>query len=85
MRSKVAHTSGKLKGFPPASAANVGEGKRWHAGVQAALFSCFAFTFAQRARCAAAILARAAAESLRRGFLPRAAAEFLPRVPRAPM
>lgn len=38
-----------------------------------AFFCCRALTFAQRARCAAAILARAAAESLRRGLRPRRA------------
>jgi hypothetical protein len=41
------------------------------ANFQAAFLSCFARTFAHRARCAAAILARAAAESLRRGLRAR--------------
>ena len=38
---------------------------------------CFCFSFAHRALCAAAILARAAAESLRRGRRPRLPAAVL--------
>lgn len=45
---------------------------------QAIYFACFDFTFAQRARCAAAILARAAAESLRRGLRPRCVVRLPP-------
>ena len=48
-------------------------------------FACFAFTFAQRARCAAAILARAAAESLRRGRRPRCVEALLRPVLLPPM
>jgi len=48
-------------------------------------FDCFDLNFAQRARCAAAILARAAAESLRRGLRPRFAEALLRPAPLPPM